>query len=76
MTFNTLVPNCRTTWCRPVCLGVKHPAGAQDHIFISQTAAGLLMWGTLSNERMGLLFTTADGPRQRSYFCVRVPRDS
>jgi hypothetical protein len=25
---------------------------------------------------MGLSFTTADGPRQRSHFQVRVPRDS
>jgi hypothetical protein len=31
-----------------------------------QTVAGLLMWGALSDERMGLLFTIAAGPRQRS----------
>jgi hypothetical protein len=34
------------------------------------------MWGALSDERTGLLFTIAPGPRQRSNFRVRVPRDS
>jgi hypothetical protein len=34
------------------CLGVKHPSGAYDQIFYySQTIAGLLMWGALSEER-------------------------
>jgi hypothetical protein len=35
--------------------------------------AGLLIWGGLSDERTGLSFTTATGPRQRSHFRVRVP---
>jgi hypothetical protein len=34
------------------------------------------MWGALSDERTGLLFTIAAGPRQRSHSQVRVPRDS
>jgi hypothetical protein len=55
----------RPTVSWPVCLGVKHPSGA-----------GLLMWGALSDERMGLPFTTAAGSRQRSHSWVRVPRDS
>jgi hypothetical protein len=34
------------------------------------------MWGALSDERTGLPFTVAAGPRQRSNSWVRVPRDS
>jgi hypothetical protein len=34
------------------------------------------MWGALPNERMGMSFTIATGPRQRSHSRVRVPRDS
>jgi hypothetical protein len=40
------------------------------------TVAGLLIWGTLSDERTGLSFTIATGPHQRSYSRVRVPWDS
>jgi hypothetical protein len=36
------------------------------------TDAGLLIWGALSNERTGLSFAIATGPRQRSHFRVRV----
>jgi hypothetical protein len=56
----------RPTVSRSVCLGIKHTSGAHNQIFISQTVAGLLMWGALSNERTGQSFTTAAGPRQRS----------
>jgi hypothetical protein len=62
----------RPTISRPGCLGIKHPSGAYDQIFIT----GLLMWGALSDERMGLSFTIAAGPRQRSHSRVQVPRDS
>jgi hypothetical protein len=34
------------------------------------TVAGLLIWGALSNERTGLSFAIATGPRQRSHFWV------
>jgi hypothetical protein len=44
--------------------------------FYCQTFAGLLMWGALSDERTGVSFTIAPGPRQRSHFRVRVPWDS
>jgi hypothetical protein len=37
------------------------------------TVAGLLIWGTLSDERTGLSFAIATGPRQCSHFLVRVP---
>jgi hypothetical protein len=51
------------TISRPVCLGIKHPSGAYDQIFItSQTVAGLLMWGAVSEERTRLSFTIAAGP--------------
>jgi hypothetical protein len=33
------------------------------------------MWGTLSDKRTGLSFTTAPGPRKGSHFRVRVPWD-
>jgi hypothetical protein len=33
------------------------------------------MWGAVSDERRGLPFTIAAGPRQRSHSWVRVPRD-
>jgi hypothetical protein len=41
-----------------------------------QTVASLLMWGALSDEKTGLSFTIAAGPRPRSHSWVRVPRDS
>jgi hypothetical protein len=41
-----------------------------------QIVTGLLMWVALSDERTGLWFTTASGPRQRSHFRVQVPWDS
>jgi hypothetical protein len=41
--------------------------------YYSLTFAGLTFWGALSDERTGLSFTTAGGPRQRSHFRVRFP---
>jgi hypothetical protein len=35
--------------------------------------ASLMIWGALSDERTGLPFAIATGPRQRSHFRVRVP---
>jgi hypothetical protein len=34
------------------------------------------MWDALSDNRTGLLFTIADGPRQRIHYLDRVPRGS
>jgi hypothetical protein len=59
---------------RPVCLGITHPSGAYDQIFYyCQGVAGLLIWGALSDERTGLPFTIAAGPRQRNHSRFRVP---
>jgi hypothetical protein len=66
----------RPTVSRPVCFDIKPPSDTKDLIFIAQAVAGLLMWGALSDERTGLPFTIAAGPRQRSQSRVRVPRDS
>jgi hypothetical protein len=52
---------------RPVCLGVKPHMGSKTRFFYCQTVAGLLRWSTLSDGRMGLSFTIAAGPRQRSH---------
>jgi hypothetical protein len=47
--------------------------GSRPYFYCCQTVAGLLMCGALSDERTGLPFTIAAGPRQRSHFWVRVP---
>jgi hypothetical protein len=51
---------------RPACLGIKHPPGAYDRIFI-----------TLRQLRVCYgAFSIAAGPRQVSHSRVRVPWDS
>jgi hypothetical protein len=47
--------------------------GIQTDLDYCLTVAGLLIWGALSDERRGLSFAIATGPRQRSHFWVRVP---
>jgi hypothetical protein len=47
--------------------------GLRPDLHYCLTVAGLLIWGTLSDERMGLSFSLATGPRQRSHFRVQVP---
>jgi hypothetical protein len=47
--------------------------GLRPDFYYCQTAAGLLMWDALSDERTGLSFKIAACPRQRSNFQVRVP---
>jgi hypothetical protein len=50
--------------------------GLRSDLDYCQTVAGLLLWGVLSDERTGVSFAIATGPRQRSHFRVRVPWDS
>jgi hypothetical protein len=50
--------------------------GLRLDFYSCQTLAALLMRGVLSDERTGLYFTTAAGPRQRSHSRGRVPWDS
>jgi hypothetical protein len=49
--------------------------GLRQDFYYRQTVADLLIWGTVSDKRMGLLFTIAAGPRQRSHSLARVPWD-
>jgi hypothetical protein len=47
----------RPTVSRPICLGIKHPFGAYDQIFITcMTFTVFFLWGALSDERTGLTF--------------------
>jgi hypothetical protein len=67
----------RPTVSRPDSLGIKHPLGAYDQIFITcVTVTVLFLWGALSDEWTGLSFVCAAGPCQRTLSSVRVPWDS
>jgi hypothetical protein len=50
--------------------------GLKPDSYYCQTVEGLLMWGTLSDERTGLSFIIAAGPCQHSHSWVRLPWDS
>jgi hypothetical protein len=65
----------RPTVSLPVCLGVMHPSRAQYQFYITVRHLGDWCGGVLCDERTGLLFTIAAGPRQRSHSRVRVPRN-
>jgi hypothetical protein len=41
--------------------------GLRPDFYYCQTVAGLLMWGILSDEKTGLLFTIAADPHQRNH---------
>jgi hypothetical protein len=50
--------------------------GSRPDFYCCQTVPGLLVWAALSDDRPGLSFTIASGPRQRSHSRIRVPCDS
>jgi hypothetical protein len=58
------------SWCQAPVWGLR------PDFYYCQKVAGLLMWDAVSDERTGMPFTTAAGPRQRSHSWVRVSRDS
>jgi hypothetical protein len=60
----------RPTVNRPNCLGIKHPSGVHDKIFIT-----VIQLGVCWCERTGVSFTIAAGFRQRSHSRVWVPWD-
>jgi hypothetical protein len=71
--------NLQPTVSRPVCHGVRLPFGARDQIFVfCLTVAAILLWGALSNERMGSLIscTIASRPCQSSHSWVQAPQNS
>jgi hypothetical protein len=52
---NSLCPKLRPTASRPVCLRVGLPSAASGQIFVfCLTVVGFLIWGALSDEKMGL----------------------
>jgi hypothetical protein len=64
----------RPTVSGPVCLGIKHPFGAYDQIFITRmTITVFFLRGALSDERTGMTFIYAAGPCQRNLSLVRAP---
>jgi hypothetical protein len=80
-----LVKNCpylslslmlRPTVSRPVCPGIKHPFGDNDQILITLRQLRVCWCRAFFDERTGLSFAIATGPRQRSHSRVRVPCDS
>jgi hypothetical protein len=50
--------------------------GLRPDFYYCQTAAGLLIWGAVFDERTDLPFTISAGLRRRSHFRVPVSRDS
>jgi hypothetical protein len=67
----------RSTVCRLIYLGVRHPSGTQDQIFITVRQLRVCCCGgSLSDERTSLLFTIVSGPRQSSHSRILFLRES
>jgi hypothetical protein len=66
-----------TTDGQSASLSWKAPIwGLRPDIYYRRTFVGLLMWGAPVDERTGLSFTIAAGPRQCSHSLVGVPENS
>jgi hypothetical protein len=66
----------RLTVSQSVSLGVEPHLGLMTRYLLLFDSYGLVLRGALSDERTGLSFVYAAGPRQRSLSRVRVPWDS
>jgi hypothetical protein len=64
------VQSASLSWCQAPIWGLR------PDFYYCQTVRVCWYGGVLSDERTGLLFTIAAGPRQRSHYWVRVSRDS
>jgi hypothetical protein len=67
---------CYDQWSFSQSVLVSSPQLGPKTRFLLLLVVALLMWGTHSGERMGLLFAIAAGPCQRSHSWVLVPCDS
>jgi hypothetical protein len=65
----------RPTVSRPVSWNETPIWGLRPDLYYRKIFAGLLLWSALSDERTGLSFTIAPGPRQRSNFWVQLQWD-
>jgi hypothetical protein len=65
---------CITTDGQPASLSWNkaHIWGLRPDLYYCLTVASLLIWGALSDERTGLSFTIAVGPRQRSHLLSQI----
>jgi hypothetical protein len=63
-------------YCQSVPLGGKPLETHDQYFFSTEHLRSYSLCNILSEKRMGLSFTIAAGPRQRSYSRVRVPQDS
>jgi hypothetical protein len=65
----------RLTVSQSVSFGVEPHLWLMTGYLLLFDSYGLVLWGALSEERTGLSFIYATGPRQRSLSRVRVPWD-
>jgi hypothetical protein len=66
----------RLTVSQSVSLGVEPYLEIMTRYLLLFDSYGLVLWGALSDERTGLSFIYAAGPRQHSLSRARVPWDS
>jgi hypothetical protein len=74
--YNQFKVTLRLTVSQSVSLGIEPIRGSWPDTYFSLTITVLFLWGALSDERMGLFFVYAAGPRQCSLSLVRVLWDS